>query len=58
MNLIVLPADDDGDWHADAKLCVEPDGTITLHLLRERRGDGVELDTRSDQSEHPQAYRQ
>jgi hypothetical protein len=58
MSSILLPlGEDDGDWHAAARLQVEPDGTITLTLVREWRTDGVEPDDLSEQAEQPQPYR-
>jgi hypothetical protein len=58
MSLITLPADDEsGDWHAEARLQVEIDGTVSFVLVREWRSDGVEPDELSEQAEKPQTYR-
>lgn len=58
MGLIILPADEDcGDWHAEAQLCVEADGTISLVLVREWRSDGVEPDDFSEQDDQPEPHR-
>ena len=57
MSLIKLRPDEDyGDWRAEARLRVKPDGTITLTLVREWRDD-FEPDDLSDQTEGPEPYR-
>ncbi len=58
MSLIILPAEEDcGDWHAEVRLRVEIDGTVSLALVREWRSDGVEPDDLSEQAEQPEPYR-
>lgn len=57
MSLIILPSDrGDDDWCAEATLRFEPDGTITLVLVREWRGD-LEPDDFIEQAERPRTYR-
>ncbi|MGX1787043.1 hypothetical protein ACWIGM_09915 [Bosea sp. NPDC055332] len=56
MSLIILPADEDtGDWCAEARLRIEPDGTITLAFVRLWRDD-FEPDDFSEQAEQPKSY--